>query len=144
MRRSAFTLVEMSVAMLIGAIALTVAFNAILMLVKGEKSTDRDASKAIVDARLMQTLLQDMRSSVEVTETTPGKEFRVVRWLSTTPGGKLEKKVVTWKLVSDTRVTRQLEGAAKPEEYDYTGLLSPQTPAVKLRLEKVSDVRFPP
>jgi hypothetical protein len=111
--------------------------------VKGEKSTDRDASKAIVDARLMQTLLQDVRSATEVTETVAGKEYRVVRFVMA-PGGKLDRKIVTWKLASDTRVTRLMEGEARPEEFDYTGLLNPQTPAVKLRLERVSDVRFPP
>lgn len=143
MRRRGFTLVEMAVAMLVGGIALVVAFNAILLLTKGEKSTDRDASKAIVDARLMQTLLQDVRSATEVTETVAGKEYKVVRFVNGA-AGKLEKKTVMWKLASDTKVTRQMEGAARPDEFDYTGLLNPQSPAVKFRLERVSDVRFPP
>lgn len=141
--RRGFTLVEMAVALLIGAIGLTVAFNAIILLTKGEKATDRDASKAIVDARLMQTLLQDVRSASEVSETVSGKEYKIVRFV-TGPGGKLEKKTVMWKLVSDTRVSRQVEGGGKPDEYDYAGLLNPQTPAVKFRLERVADVRFPP
>ena len=143
MSRRAFTLVEMAVALLIGIIALIICFNAIILLVRGEKSTDRDASKAIVDARLMQTLLQDVRSAAEVTETVAGKEYKIVRYVAGA-GGKLEKKAVQWKLASDTKVTRQLDGAARPEEFDYAGLLNPQTPAVKFRLERVSDVRFPP
>ena len=142
--RSGFTLVEMAVAMLVGIIAMVVAFNAIILLVKGEKSTDRDASKAIVDARLMQTLLQDIRSATEVTETVPDKEYRVVRYVNAATGGKLEKKTVIWKLASDTKVTRLMDGATRPDEFDYAGLLNPQTPAVKFRLERVSDVRFPP
>lgn len=142
MRRGGFTLVEMAVALLVGGVALAVAFNAIILLTKGEKATDRDASKAIVDARLMQTLLQDIRSATEVSETQAGKEYKVVRFV-TGAGGKLEKKTVMWKLASDTKVTRVMEGG-KPEEFDYTGLLSPTTPAVKFRLERVADVRFPP
>ena len=132
----------MAVALLVGGLALTVAFNAILLLTKGEKSTDRDASKAIVDARLMQTLLQDIRSAAEVSETVAGKEYKIVRFV-TGADGKLEKKTVLWKLVSDLRVSRTFDGG-KPDEYDYTGLLNPQTPAIKFRLERVADVRFPP
>lgn len=140
--RRGFTLVEMTVALLVGGVALAVAFNAILLLTKGEKATDRDASKAIVDARLMQTLLQDIRSAAEVTEAVAGKEYKVVRW-TTGAGGKLEKKTILWKLATDTKVTRTADGG-KPEEFDYTGLLNPQTPAVRFRLERVADVRFPP
>ena len=55
----------------------------------------------------MQTLLQDVRSAAEVAETVAGKEYKIVRYVAGA-GGKLEKKAVIWKLVSDTKVTRQL------------------------------------
>lgn len=158
MRRSGFTLVEIAVAMLIGVIALVVAFNAIILLTKGERSTDRAASKALTDARLMATLLQDVRSSVEVTPNGPD-EFKLVRYVPNA-AGVLEKKTVTWKTINDPknpRVTRQVESEPRAVEFNYRGLyekkdgtpaaptIDPLSPSVKLRIQRLdSDVRFPP
>lgn len=139
MTRRGFTLVEMVVAMLVGTIALIVAFNAIGLMVRGEKATDRESSKALTDSRLMATLLQDVRSSWKV-DAVSDKEWRIHRYVGT-PGQKLESKEVVWKVV-DTKVTRTMDGG-RPDEFDYKGLLDPQTLSVKFRLERTTDARFP-
>mgnify|MGYP001580433376 CR=1 FL=1 len=164
MRRTArgFTMVEIAVALLIGVIALVVAFNAIILLTKGEKSTDRAASKALTDARLMATLLQDVRSSLSVTPNG-ADEFTVVRYVpgpATAGGtaGPLEKKSIVWKTINDPknpRVTRLVQGDPRPVEFNYRGLyekadgtpaapgIDPMSPALKLRIQRLdSDVRF--
>jgi type II secretory pathway pseudopilin PulG len=154
--RRGFTLVELAVAALVGIIALMVAFNAIILLTKGEKSADRDASKALTDARLMQSLLQDLRSSFEVTPPNPTTDFVVRRYATPASGsGPLVEQKVEWKIINDPknpRITRQVQGESRVDEFSYKGLLDPKNPnlsantplAVKLRLEKVSNVRFPP
>ena len=155
--RGAFTLVEVAVAMLIGVVALVIAFNAIILLTKGEKATDRAANRALTDARLMATLLQDVRSSVTVTPNG-ADEFKLVRYFPNKQG-ILEKKSVTWKTFNDPknpRVVRQVE-TDRAEEFNYKGLfeqadgtpgapqIDPMSPSVKLRIQRLdSDVHFPP
>lgn len=155
--RRGFTLVELAVASLIGIIALIVAFNAIVLLTRGEKSADRDASKALTDARLMQALLQDLRSSFDVQPPNPTSDFTVRRYVKPKGSSTLQEQKVQWKVINDPknpRITRQVEGEPRIEEFNYKGLLDSKNPntnlnastplGVKLRLEKVSDVRFPP
>lgn len=154
--RRGFTLVELAVALIIGSIAMVVAFNAIILLTKGEKATDRSANRALTDSRLMATLLQDVRSSTQVTPTG-SDEFKVVRYFPNA-SGVLESKSVTWKTYTDPknpRVVRQVENE-RAEEYNYRGLfdpseaatspqIDPMSLAVKLRIQRLdSDVRFPP
>lgn len=159
--RRGFTLVEISVAMLVGVIALTVAFNAIVLLTRGERSTDRAANRALTDSRLMASLLQDVRSSTQINPQGTDT-YEITRYYPNDQTGVLEPKKVTWKVFNDPknpRVTRQLEGE-RLEEFNYKGLLD-ETPAgqpgqvpvsdptqglaFKLKLEKVRDgVTFNP
>lgn len=161
MKRSGFTLVEVSVAMLIGVIALVVAFNAIILLTKGEKSTDRAANRALTDSRLMSALLQDVRSSTQINPQGTDT-YEITRYYPNDATGVLEPKKVVWKVINDPlnpRVTRQV-GTDRPDEFNYKGLLDDgankqpgQLPvsdpsqglAFKLKLEKVkTGVTFNP
>ena len=136
--RRGFTLVEAAVALTIGALLLVVAYNAIALFVKGEKSTDREATRAIVEARLMEILLQDVRSSVSVAQAGPDR-YHIVRYVSN--GGSIEKREVVWQVENGTLVTRQMEGEPV-REFNFTGLLAPKTVAVKLRLDRVAHATF--
>jgi prepilin-type N-terminal cleavage/methylation domain-containing protein len=150
MSRRGFTLVEMSVALLVGAIALVIAFNAIVLLTRGERSTDRAATKALTDSRLMSLLLMDIRSSTHV--EVNGDDIVIERFVAG-QGGLLESKKVTWKTIKDPaspRVTRQVDGESRAEEFSYrpepgtkasanATPVDAQSPVVQLKVEKLQD-----
>lgn len=140
--RRGTTLVELVVALLVGVLALMLAFNGILLMVRGERSTDREASKALVDARLVQTLLQDLRSSARSIEGKAGGPFTISRWVL--DRDRMVERKVTWTMASKTRLQRQMEGEP-PEIFDYTGVLDPTSLALSLRITRVvgAVMRFP-
>ena len=149
MGRRGFTLIELVVAMAIGLVLIVLAYNAILLMTTGEKLTDKEASRAIVESRLMQALLMDLRSATDMTTSDSAAETRYVikRW-NLKKDKSLEPKQVTWVVVKDPKkpvVTRQMEGE-KLETFGFSGLLEPNTPAFELKVERLKDtnVVFPP
>ena len=139
-RRRAFTLTELMVALGIGAIVFALSWNVAHLLMKGERLTDRDASRALAEARLMERLLQDMRSAVSVLQVAPG-EYHIKRHI--TAGGRLATLELTWKLAGPNKVTR--EAPNEPvQSFDFSGFIDPGEPPFKFQLEKVPDVIFKP
>lgn len=135
------TLVELMIAMIVGAIIVGVAYNAIHLMMRSEQSTDRDASRALAEALVMETLLQDIRSAREVTPAGTG--YRITRNVAV--GGRVAEApvIVTWEIVDGPKV-RRTAGSERPQLFDFSTLVSPNDPPFKFQLERTSDVIFQP
>lgn len=135
------TLVELMVALVVGGIIIGVAYNAIHLMVKSEQSTDRDASRALAEALVMETLLQDMRSARRVDPAGTG--YKITR--NVVAGGRVadDPIVVTWDVVDGPKVRRQA-GSDRPQVFDFSNLMSPNDPPFKFQLERTPDVIFQP
>lgn len=144
--RRAVTLVEVMVSAVVGVIAMYVAWNALIMLGKSEKSVDREAARAIMEARVTEQLLQDLRSAAEPVAATGAETFEIVRWMPV--NGAIERKKVTWTMravapPAGPCLARQVEGEAA-REFWFTGLLKPDDPRFRFRIEEVPDALFTP
>lgn len=136
--RSGFTLMELMVVLLIGVIVMSTAYHAIHILGDAEKSTDKASQRAMVEARLTEALLRDLRSSHSVQKQSDS-QYTISRWVLASP--RMEKKDVTWRLENKSKVIRESAGEQR-QDFDFDGLLSPDEPAFKLRLEKVDESSF--
>jgi prepilin-type N-terminal cleavage/methylation domain-containing protein len=134
------TVVELTVALVVGAIVMVAAYEAIHVLLRSEKSSDKVSTRTLAEARLMEMLLMDLRSSLSVTETGE-QEYTIERYAF--QGGKVGIQNVTWRVVDDQRVVREADGESS-QEFDFTGLLDPRSPAFRFRLERVPDATFVP
>lgn len=134
MSRRGITLVEIIVAMLVASIVLVVAYQAISVMARTQKSADVKASRALLEAQLLETLLQDLRSRVikDPPDPTPagvlsGFDRHVVE------GGALSVRRVTWSQDGHDHVVRE-EGGQK-RVFDFRGVLDPDVTSVEFRLE---------
>lgn len=137
-RRPGFTLIEVLVAMLVGSALMYFGYQALVVLARGEKMTDRESARAIVQARTMEYLTRDLRSSVAVTDLATG-HFRITRYVPI--DGRLQTRTVEWQVHDGRRVTRQQEGEPV-QEFNFTGLLEPNSPALALKMERTTDTVF--
>lgn len=134
--RRGFTLTELTIAMVIGFIAMAIAYQAMHLLLRAEESTDRKATRTLAEARLNEMLLRDLRSSTAVISKNKD-EYTITRWVM--EAGTMVKQDATWRVVDKVRVVRELPGES-PMTFDFDGLLDPGEPAFKFRLEKPPDV----
>lgn len=139
--RRGVTLIELMIALVIGAIIVGVAYNAIHLMLRSEQSTDRDASRALAEALVMETLLQDVRSARSVVPAGTG--YKITR--NVVAGGRIAEAplVVTWDIVDGPKVRRQV-GSERPQIFDFSTLVSPADPPFKFQLERTPDVIFQP
>jgi hypothetical protein len=137
-RRCGFTLAETAVAVVLAAIVAVLLWQAVLLLSKSEKATDRAASRASMEARLMETLLKDVRSGTQLQAVGPGR-YEIKRWVL--DGNRMVERTVTWGMKGPNRVERTVQGEPRVE-FDFTGLLDPGMPAFRLRLETIPDGEF--
>lgn len=133
-----FTLIELLIVLLVGVVIVMTGYQAIHVMAEAEKTTDKASQRAITEARLTEQLLRDLRSSQSVTKRSDS-DYTISRWVL--GAQRMEKREVTWKLENKTRVTRECTGEPR-QDYDFDGLLNPDEPAFKLRLEKVPDATF--
>jgi type II secretion system protein J len=140
MRPRGFTLVELIVAIAVGVVLLYAAYQAIGGLARSEKVLDRKASRAIVMARLMEYLMADLRSAVAVTPQGQG-QYSIER--SVFDGSQLSRRAVVWRQQSETLIIRQ-PAWGNSQQFNFQGLLDPDVPALRFRLERVPDVLFVP
>lgn len=142
MNRRATTLMELMVVAALGIVALVLIFNAVSLMLRGERATDRESTKALTDSRLMQALLQDVRSTTRAIEGKAGGPFTIHR--NVLERDRLVERDVRWSVVSPTTIERRADGEPTAV-FSYAGLLEPGTPALKLRIERITDpgVRFP-
>lgn len=142
--RRAFTLVEAVVAVSLGTLLLILAYNAIILLTKSERSIDRDSQRAITESTMMQALLMDVRSSFKEIQPAGTETYKITRLMPTRGGGPLVEKVVTWQVHKEKQtITRTVEGEPS-QQYVFAGLADPRTTFVKLKLERVADGQFTP
>jgi type II secretory pathway component PulJ len=137
MTRRAFTVVELVVVLLLGAVALIAAWNVIMFMTRSEKSMDRASTRALVHARMLQYLMMDVHSSRFIDER--GKEYVVERYVRV--GDRLDLKRVTWKQVSDLVVTRKMEGQPV-QEFSFKESADASFPRVDFKLERMRDAIF--
>jgi prepilin-type N-terminal cleavage/methylation domain-containing protein len=130
MARRAFTLVELSVAMLVAAVVLVAAFQAISVMARTQKSADVKASRALLEAQLLESLLEDLRSRAGP-PTPQGAFTRFDRYV--VQGGTLVTHKVTWTREGNTRIVRDEDG--RKREFDFTGLLDADVREVEFKLE---------
>lgn len=140
--RAGTTIVELMFAVAIGLIVILIAYNAMHLMVVGEKTTDREASRALAEALLMETLMQDLRSARKVTPQG-ANGYQIERYVAA--GGKLKEQpiTVTWEMVEGPKVKRQVPGE-RPQIFDFSKMINPGDPPFKFQLEKVPDVVFQP
>ena len=140
MVRRGFTLVEGMVALALGAVLLAVGSEAISLLNRGEKAVDRESSRALLEARLLESILQDVRSAVTVSAVADN-EYAITRYILTPHG--IETRLVTWRLTPGPLITRQADGEAD-QEFPFTGLVDMHDGPFRLKVEAVHDVDFVP
>lgn len=138
MIRRGFTLMELMIVLLIGIVMINSAYQAIHLMGDAEKATEKASARAMVEARLTELLLRDLRSAASVNKTS-GERYTIDRWILGTP--RMTKVTVTWAVEEKVRVVREAPNEPR-EVFDFDGLLDPNEPAFKLRLEKVPDSTF--
>ena len=137
--RRGFTIVELLVAMVIGLAVMIVAYGAMHLMIKAEEGTDKRATRAMAEARLSEMLMRDLRSSVAVTPKSTA-EYTITRYVM--DAGKMVTKDATWKVLKGVKVTRDLPGDTSMT-FDFDGLLDPNEPAFKFRVDRPLDVLTP-
>lgn len=137
--RRGFTLTELMVAMAIGMIATVVAYAAVHLMARAERTTDRHASRTLAEARLAEMLIRDLRSAAGVTRDSD-TAYRITRWVL--EQGKMVKREATWRVVDKVRVMREMPGEPRTV-FDFDGLLDPDQPAFKFRVEPPDDAVMP-
>lgn len=137
-RARAFTLIELMVALLVALIGLTIAYELIVGVLRGQKSSDARSSRALLEAQMLEILLRDLRSVAPgssgqaVDNPFPGlpetgQSVSFMRWVYV--NGELQTRQVEWARASENRIVRRAEG--EPEKvFDFNGLLGAD---VKLR-----------
>lgn len=138
--RRAVTLAELMVALALGGLVFALAWGLSGFMLRSERSTDREASRALAEARLMEQLLQDMRSAAAV-QKVGTSEYQLKRHV--TRGGKIELVPVVWKLAGPAKVVRE-EPGQPAQQFDFSAFIDPGDPPFKFQLEKVPDVTFQP
>jgi prepilin-type N-terminal cleavage/methylation domain-containing protein len=138
MRRRAFTLLEIIVVLAILVVICAAVWTALSHLGTTEKTTDREATRALLQARLAEMLQRDLRSAADPV-ISRDREFEIHRYVL--EGDRLEVRTVIWKKSDAFKITRTL-GKDKPQEFDFRGLLKPESLGVDIRMEKLGDVMF--
>ena len=135
------TLIELVFGVAIGLVVLLAVYSVVHLLVVSQRSTDRESSRALAEAQLMETLMQDLRSARTVTQQG-ADGYRIDRFVST--GGRLsqETQLVTWQVIEGTKIRRQT--GVRTQIFDFSKLIDPKDPPFKFQLERVSDVVFKP
>ncbi|MBI4859406.1 MAG: prepilin-type N-terminal cleavage/methylation domain-containing protein [Candidatus Riflebacteria bacterium] len=145
--RLGFSLVEILVVLVVGALLLYVAYNGLVLLRRSERSIDREASRAIMEARVLELLMHDIRSSWGPVSSPGDGEYRLVRAVMV--DGELKAVAVTWRMrdggggQSAPVLVRTVEGQ-RPQEFRFSGLVKPDEPRFAFRIEDVPDGLFTP
>lgn len=137
------TMVELTVGILLASIFVFVGYRALGMLGRGEKSSDRQSTRALLEARLLERLLRDLRSATAPVERLGDGTYKISR--SVLVNGAMENCEVLWKVVPGAdgpRVVREETGASA-QEFRFSGLLDPGAPPFRFHIEKVPDALFP-
>ncbi len=138
-------MVELAIAMVVAALLGVVAWQFVSRILNPKtgalQGARRRAERALAEARLMEVLMQDLRSSVDVVGD-PATGYLIERYVPTA-SGDLELRVASWRKRDETTVVRELEGG-RATEFSFAGLLDDEVPILDLRLEPVRDVLFEP
>jgi len=135
-----FTLVELMVAMGVGLLVLLVAYNGFHVLFRSARSTERESTRALLEAQILELLLQDLRSAKSVVEVSP-QDYQVTRYLRVGPA--FRECRVNWSLKAGSVITRQVEGEPI-RRFAFVHLIDPKEPPFNLRLERMPDGHFVP
>lgn len=138
--RRGVTLVEAAVAMVLAGLIAAVGWNLLRLDVAGEKSTDRSASRALTQALLLEFLLRDLRSSVELGHLGE-RDLRIRAWGMA--DGRLALREIVWRTDAAGRVERRAPGEPT-RSFDFSELLEPGAPPFTLRVREVESVLFDP
>jgi prepilin-type N-terminal cleavage/methylation domain-containing protein len=143
MRRRGYSLLEILIALAIGSGILAVGMQALVVLRKGEVEAEARSARAIRQARLLETLLRDLRSSVEVEAQGPG-QLRIRRYVLL--GDRIDLKEVRWSREGEGDTARLLrsEDGGPGVPYELHALAEEGYVAQDLRIERVRDVLFIP
>ena len=138
MRRRGFTLVEISIVIAILVVIMVAVWSALSQLGRSEKATDREATRALMQARLAEMLQRDLRSATGV-HPSGDRGYRIDRWVLA--GDKLEIKAALWRQVDEFKISRTL-GSDPPQEFNFRGLLDTDSPGLTFRMDPLGDVVF--
>lgn len=144
MTRRAYTLVESMVAVALAGLIIGAVWNSLHLVTVGDRVADREAARALEEARAMELLLRDLRSASGPvnTENGPGEgelSYQFRRWVRGRAEDRLKEVGVTWKLQTGQRITRIVEGES-PMNFHFDPRMEKTGRPFKLRIEKVSKV----
>jgi type II secretory pathway pseudopilin PulG len=105
--RHGLTLLELGVVTALLAIALLAGQFAAHALSRSERRADRESTRALLEAQVLEELLQDVRSSISITRPSDD-EWRILRHVALARG--IETREVVWRTDGLTRVTRHAAG----------------------------------
>ena len=141
-RRTALTLVELTIVFALVVLTVVIVYQAIHILLRSEDRTDKGSMRAITEARMMETLLKDVRSAADVNEVTPDKEYKITRYVI--EAGRAVTREITWRLEANGRKVTRLETGGATQTFDFTELMDFNSPPVQFRIKKAGDVQFDP
>lgn len=146
MKHHAFTLIEAMVALILAALIIGVVWNSMHLVSVGEGVADREAARALEEARAMELLLRDLRSaSSSVTEQDGPRQgektFAFHRW--TKVNERLENVAVVWRLQLDHRMSRRMGNDPETTFHFDPNMDRTQRP-FKFKIEKISTARWTP
>jgi prepilin-type N-terminal cleavage/methylation domain-containing protein len=140
-RRQGFTLVEVAVAVALAALFVGTVYETVLNLSRNQKAGERRSRLAIEQARIMETLLRDLRSAKEIVATGDGN-YEIARNVRT-PGG-LELVQVTWRRGEDGETVREASDGTLAHFRAADPQAATTAPGPGFRIEETGDVTFLP
>jgi len=143
--RSGYTLLESLVALMIAVVIIESVWASMHLITVGERSADRDAARALEEARALELLLRDLRSAAgPVTEEDSAvageRSFKLQRW---TPGAdhRLKSIDVTWQVVAHNRIVRTAAGEPM-QTFQFDRAFDDARRPFDLRVQKVDSAQW--
>lgn len=126
--------------MLIAALIIGAVWSALHLVTVGDRVADREAARALEEARAMELLLRDLRSSDGPVQTPADQVYRLTRW--TRQGERLASIEVEWRVHPDHRITRTV--GDKVQTFTFDAQMDRARKPFRLRVEKDSGLEWSP
>ena len=137
MTRAGFTLLELMVSLLVAMLVVNAAWSGLHLLMMGDRAADRDAELALEEAKVLELLLRDLRSSIAVEPTGDG--YRITRY--TLVQGSLQQVRADWSLEPGPALVRRI-GPRVTASFRFNLKLADVQRPFRLRLERVPGAQF--
>lgn len=140
--RRGFTLIELTIVIILGMLVIGIIYQSVHLLLRSEDRTDKGSMRAIMEARMMETLLKDVRSASDVQEIVASKQYKIVRYVL--ENGRAVSRDIVWKLDAAGRKVTRDEPGPGATMFDFTELMDFDAPPVQFRIQKTGETVFDP